>query len=93
MLVLTENAATVIRQIAARPDFPDGGGLRLSAPMDGSRSLSVSAAPGPHEGDEVVENEGARVFLETTAATMLDDQVLDARVGDEGTVQFLIAPQ
>ena len=47
----------------------------------------------PQPGDQVLEEDGARVFLEETAAVTLDDKVLDAAVDEGGGVQFSIAPQ
>jgi iron-sulfur cluster assembly protein len=41
----------------------------------------------------VVEEDGARVFLEENAAVTLDDKILDAQVDDAGGVQFTIAVQ
>lgn len=58
----------------------------------GSRQLSVSAAAGPEEGDEILETEGPRVFLDSEAAVILD-KVLDAQVGEQGNVEFLVAAQ
>jgi Fe-S cluster assembly iron-binding protein IscA len=46
----------------------------------------------PAEDDEVIEERGARVFLEPEAASLLDDKVLDASV-DENQVAFTIADQ
>ena len=47
----------------------------------------------PEPGDAVVEENGARVFLEETAAVTLDEKVLDALVHDDGGEQFTIAMQ
>ena len=92
MLDLTDSATSVIRSIAERPESPDDAGLRVAAGAESSR-LTVVAAAGPQEGDQVVEKEGARVFLDPEAAVILDDKVLDAQVGDEGGVEFLISGQ
>jgi Fe-S cluster assembly iron-binding protein IscA len=46
----------------------------------------------PAEDDEVIEEHGARVFLEPAAASLLDDKVLDANV-EEDRVAFTIADQ
>jgi Fe-S cluster assembly iron-binding protein IscA len=57
----------------------------------------VLPAEEPETGDHVVEDDGARVFVETTAASMLGESILDAEVDDDGNVQFLLtansAPQ
>ena len=92
MLDLTDNATSVIRSIAERPESPDDAGLRVAAGGESDR-LTVAAADGPQEGDQVVEKEGARVFLDQQAAEILDDRVLDAQVGDEGGVEFQVSAQ
>jgi iron-sulfur cluster assembly protein len=93
MLDLTENATSVIRSIAERPELPDDAGLRVTSDAEGSGRLSVTTADGPAEGDQIVEKEGARVFLEPQAAAVLDDKVLDAQVGDQGNVEFMVSAQ
>jgi Fe-S cluster assembly iron-binding protein IscA len=93
MLTLTENATTVIRSLGARPELSEGAGLRITSAADGPDRLAISTASTPEAGDQVVDNEGARVFLEPRAAEVLDDKVLDARVDDQGTVEFLLVAQ
>ena len=91
MLMLTENATTIIQELVDDRALPDGAGLRIaSAPDEGD--LTITTAETPETDDEVVENSGARVFLETRAAMMLDDKVLDARMQDR-RVQFLLGSQ
>jgi iron-sulfur cluster assembly protein len=93
MLTLTENATDVIRGIREREDRPDTAGLRIATSEGGDRRLSATAADGPERGDEVIENSGARVFLDQNAATMLDDQMLDAVLDNERRVQFVLTGQ
>jgi len=52
----------------------------------------VTTAGQAEPGDAVVEHDGAKVFLDETAAVALGDQVLDASVDDGGAVQFSIIP-
>jgi iron-sulfur cluster assembly protein len=92
MLAVTENATSVIQQLTDRPELPDGAGLRIASSSE-EPNLTVAPAGAPEEGDQIVEEGGARVFLETQAAAMLDDKVLDARVNDAGGVEFLVASQ
>jgi len=92
MLAVTENATSVIQQLTDRPELPDGAGLRIASSAE-APNLTVSPAGAPEAGDQVVEEGGARVFLESQAAAMLDDKVLDARVNDAGGVEFLVAAQ
>jgi iron-sulfur cluster assembly protein len=89
VLTLTDNAATEIRNLVAHPDVPDEGGVRIASNTDGALTLAIAA--GPADGDEVVEDAGARVFLESDAGSMLDDKTLDAGVDPEGHLQFAIA--
>ena len=93
MLILTERATVVIRSIAEQPDVPETAGLRIAASADGDQAFSAVPTAGPADGDQVVENEGARVFLDAEAAMRLDDQVLDAVVGQEHRVGFVLASQ
>jgi iron-sulfur cluster assembly protein len=43
-------------------------------------NLQFSVVALPAEDDEVIEEQGARLFLEPEAASLLDDKVLDASV-------------
>jgi Fe-S cluster assembly iron-binding protein IscA len=92
MLVLTDKATNVIRSIAERPEYPDTAGLRIAAASGGER-LSATPAGNPEAGDQVVENGGARVFLDAGAAERLDDQVLDAVLDDQNRVEFVLVGQ
>ncbi len=40
-----------------------------------------------------MEEQGARVFLDSSAADTLDDKVLDASVDPQGAVEFTVIPQ
>jgi iron-sulfur cluster assembly protein len=92
MLTVTDNAVAAIRSLTDQPEVPDGTGLRIATdPTAGSLQLSLS--PEPHEGDQVVDNSGARLFLDSDAALLLNDKALDASVDDQGTVQFALAEQ
>jgi iron-sulfur cluster assembly protein len=92
MLAVTDNAATVIRDLTSQGEVPEGSGLRIAADaMEGS--LTLSLAPQPEEGDQVVDAAGARLFLDSDAAVMLDDKELDAAVDQGGSVQFAVAEQ
>ena len=92
MLTLTEGAVQVIRTVTSQPQLPDQTGIRIVA-QDTAGSLSLAVTEGPQEGDQVVESGGARVFLESGAASALDDKTLDAEIDDKGDVSFLIGQQ
>lgn len=96
MLVLTEAAAEVVKSVTADPQAPEGAGLRIassSAEPGNPGSLELMATAGPAENDQVVEAEGARVFLEPNAALYLRDKVLDASVDAQGNARFSLAVQ
>ncbi|MCW2596388.1 MAG: adhesin [Jatrophihabitans sp.] len=91
MLTLTDNAATEIRNLVAQPEVPDDGGVRIASNGQGALTLALAAEPAA--GDAVVEDSGARVFLEPAAGQLLDDKLLDAGVDPEGQVQFTLVEQ
>ena len=94
MLTLTDNAQYAIRTLVSPADDPSQAGVRIAAaPGDNGStpelSLQVVAEPAP--GDEVVDNAGARVFLDAAAATMLAEETLDVQVdGDAQEVNFFV---
>ncbi len=92
MLTLTENASTLIKNLADQTTVAEDAGLRISAEGD-NKNLSVDLIPAPEPTDQVIETAGARVFLEESAAVMLDDKVLDAQLDEGGAVRFAIAMQ
>lgn len=93
MLTLTENASNVVKTIVEQAVSGHQAGLRISQDAPDSPALHVMPTEAPQPGDQVLEEEGARVFLEETAAVTLDDKILDAQVDQSGGVQFTIAEQ
>ena len=80
MLVLTDLAKDVVREMVAAQEAPEGSGLRIAAePTDGEETaLSLELATEPEAGDAVLDEDGARIFLDEAAASLLEDKVLDA---------------
>jgi Fe-S cluster assembly iron-binding protein IscA len=93
VLTLTENASTVVKTLVDQTGGAEEGGLRISQDAPDSPALHVIPSEAPQPGDQVLEEDGARVFLEEIAADTLEDKILDAQVDDQGGVQFTIAPQ
>jgi iron-sulfur cluster assembly protein len=91
VLALTTNATTVIKDLTTQPQIPDGSGLRIAPSPDGTGELQLSLQPEPAPGDEVIDDQGARVFLEPAAANLLADQTLDAQVSEAGAGFYLTA--
>jgi Fe-S cluster assembly iron-binding protein IscA len=94
VLAITENAAEAIRGIVTAPEIPEGAGLRIatSSAAGAPDSLEVSVAEVPAETDQVVDESGARVFVEERAIALLDDKLLDAQI-DGTRVGFTISDQ
>jgi len=85
MLVLTESAKEAVRQMVEIEEVPEGSGLRITAEPDGQgeASLSLELTAKPAVGDAVVEDDGARIFLDPIAASLLDNKLLDATEHDD----------
>jgi iron-sulfur cluster assembly protein len=94
LLALTDSAVDAVRRIVESSDeASETAGLRLVADQTGTEAnFHLSVTQLPAEDDEVIEEEGARVFLEPEAASLLDDKVLDASV-EQNQVAFMIADQ
>ena len=90
MLALTENVTEIVKQL--EQEVPAISGLRIAAEPDG-QSLSVSPADQAAHGDQVVEQDGATVYVEEAAAQMLDAMVLDGGVDEDGNIQFALGQQ
>jgi Fe-S cluster assembly iron-binding protein IscA len=68
MLQIDSDAVDALKSIGA---------LRITAEeVDGELELSIDEAVAPTEGDEVVELDGAQVYLDAPAAEALADQIL-----------------
>jgi iron-sulfur cluster assembly protein len=92
MLTLTENASTIVKEIAAQT-AGEGAALRITADPDREASFGITASDHPEPGDQVVEQAGATVYLESQAADVLSDKVLDAGVDEAGNIQFALGQQ
>jgi iron-sulfur cluster assembly protein len=94
VLTITPTAAEAIRAIVQSTDVPDEGGIRISiARQNGAEaSLELALSPAPMEGDNVLELNGAHVFLDETASLALEDKLLDAEI-DGGEISFGIMEQ
>lgn len=97
MLALTSEATQAIERILTAPGVPAGAGIRIM-PVDPNNGdgvtseLQVEVAEQPAEGDEVIEEAGARVFVEDSVCGYLQDKQLKAEVADD-RVRFSLAGQ
>ena len=85
MLTLTPTAAEVVRTLVDQSAAPTSGGLRIAATESGVEgvSLELSLVGEPEATDATVEQEGATVYLDPSAAELLDDKLLDAQVAED----------
>ncbi len=79
MLTMTDRAATVIADILDNAQAGPDGGVRISgsAQPSGEASLEFTLTAEPVEGDEVVREREAVVYLDEIANAVLDDKELD----------------
>lgn len=92
MLTLTDKAQDAVKTLTDSPEAPDTAGVRIAPALSGASGLELSVVAEPAPGDEVIDNAGARVFVEEQTSGLLDGQTLDATVADGG-VQFSLVPQ
>jgi len=91
MLALTDSARTAIGEILAGTPDPETTGLRIAQSASVPGALDLSLATVPAEGDAVIEDEAARLFLDERVVAALANRVLDAETGVTGSVEFRIA--
>jgi iron-sulfur cluster assembly protein len=95
MLTLTDNAQYAIRTLVAPADEPTEAGVRIaSAPGNNGSNpeLSLEVVPSPAPGDQVVDEAGARVFLDAVAAEVLSEETLDVQIdAEQQQVNFFVA--
>lgn len=93
MLTLTETASTVVKSIVDQDQTVTDGGLRIGQMPGNDRQFQIAVVAEPQPGDALVEDAGAKVFLEPATTALLDDKTLDAQVGENGAVTFALIPQ
>ena len=91
MLILTDTALAAVCVLLTQDDVPDGAGLRISTESDPERGLRLTLAARPDAGDAVLQQAGARIFLDEEAAETLTGAVLDAEPDYAGGIRFALA--
>jgi iron-sulfur cluster assembly protein len=85
MLMITQDAVEAITQALA--EEPDSFGFRIAErtySLNGSGpAIQMELASEPEAEDEVIEDQGVRLFVEPRAAKTLEGKVLDAEVDGE----------
>jgi iron-sulfur cluster assembly protein len=95
VLTLTSNAAEAVKTMAeASPELPSESGLRIHAEAtgDGQVGFELTLVENPDEGDQVIEEAGARVFVEAETVVYLEDKILDATIAED-RVRFSLREQ
>jgi iron-sulfur cluster assembly protein len=91
MLMITQDAAEAITHALA--EEPDSSGFRIAErtySLNGSGpAIQMELASAPEDEDEVIEDQGVRLFVDPRAAKTLDGKVLDAEI-EEGEVRFAL---
>jgi Fe-S cluster assembly iron-binding protein IscA len=78
MLVITDAAATTIASVCEENGAGPAGGLRISGTAsNGETALDFEVVTGAFEGDSVVREGTAVLFLDETASAVLEDKTLD----------------
>jgi iron-sulfur cluster assembly protein len=79
MIHVTEKAATKIREMLAKQGLPESGGLRLGVQGGGCSGLSYAlrVETEARSRDKVIEEHGARVFVDPRSYAYLEDTTLD----------------
>jgi len=90
VLALTENVTEIVKQLT--DEVPEISALRIATEDDG-QSLSVSPADHAETDDQVIEQDGATVYVDGPASELLADKVLDGGVDEDGNIQFALGQQ
>lgn len=100
MLTVSEAAAQAINSLVTENGMPETSGLRISrqggTESTKSQGLELSIAARPADDDQVIEGEGARVFLPPNVVNVLQDMVLNVeRTNENGeeTLDFTVDRQ
>lgn len=96
MLALTNSASLAIEGILSESTVPEGAGIRIAPPPGGDNGtrdhFQVTVAGSPADTDQVIDDAGARVFVDESVADLLDDKVLDADIVED-QVHFVLGAQ
>jgi iron-sulfur cluster assembly protein len=77
-VTLTDQAANVLAEALYESPLSDGAGLRIwRNALDDSLTLRCSFTEGPIQADDIVDQEGARLFLDAEISPLLDGRTID----------------
>jgi iron-sulfur cluster assembly protein len=92
LLTITADAADAIKTAIESLGAPDSAGVRISTAGESHNgagpAIELSFVQEPLVEDEVLEGEGAYVFLDPEVSTMVSDKTLDADYEPGGEIRF-----
>jgi Fe-S cluster assembly iron-binding protein IscA len=93
VLQITHGAATFLSELRRGQEVPDTYGLRVfpESTEPGEVTIGLGFTDTPHEGDQVTEQDGLRVFVAPELAAPLDDAAIDV-AGDNGAPRLIFRP-
>jgi Fe-S cluster assembly iron-binding protein IscA len=94
VLQITHGAATFLSELRRGQEVPETYGLRVfpESTEPGEVTIGLGFTDTPHEGDQVTEQDGMRVFVAPELAAPLDDAAIDI-AGDNGAPRLIFRPQ
>lgn len=90
MFTITPRARSVVRRVTGHRALSARSGLRIARRRSDGAAMQVEAAVGPQPQDEVLEHDGARLFLGPGALHRLQGRTLDAVTEETGRVRFVL---
>jgi Fe-S cluster assembly iron-binding protein IscA len=92
MLLVTDQAASMFRDILARNDV-QGNAIRLTPEIgdDGAKRIAIMAIDAPDTSDSPTQADGVDVYVAPELAPDLDDSILDTE-GDAGGTRLVVRP-
>jgi Fe-S cluster assembly iron-binding protein IscA len=93
VLALTDYAVDAVKIIVSSDADTDAAGMRVTAGQAGEQPrFRLDIVSMPVESDQVIEAQGARVFLGPDEASLLDNKIVDAKI-EQSRVAFTIGDQ
>ena len=90
MITMTSRARAVVRRLTGHRALSAGSGLRIARGPSADAPMQVAASAGPEPQDELVEGDGARLFIGPGAVERLRGRTLDAVTEKTGRVRFVL---
>lgn len=90
MITMTARARSVVRRVTGHRALSARSGLRIAPGPSADAPMQVGASVGPKPHDEVLEGDGARLFIGPGAVERLRGRTLDATTEKTGRVHFVL---